>query len=136
MAGHVGARKRASLKAVFGGLLLGFGGKISGRDELVDEGLVLTDAVAEHAAVVAVVIDAPLDIDDLASRVGDHGRVAPFCGWLVVVDADSGVVSARATPARSSYIQVWPRGNRLQDGAFRAGIDPGLLTFSISTAQW
>lgn len=86
-------------EAVLGGLFLGLGREVRRVQELVDQCLVLTDAVGEHAAVVAVVVDAPLHLDHVAGGVGLHDLVAPAVAGLVVVDADAGVVSAGSAAA-------------------------------------
>ena len=62
LAGDVGAVERAGFEACFGGLLLSLGWDVAGREELVDELLVLANAVGEHASVVAVVVDAPFSV--------------------------------------------------------------------------
>lgn len=64
LAGDIGAVERAGFEAGFGGLLLGLSRDVAGGDQLVDELLVLADAVGEHASVVAVVVDAPLSVGD------------------------------------------------------------------------
>lgn len=96
LAVNVSAREKSLLEAVFGSLLLFIGGEIVRVEELVDDSLVLADAVREHSAVVAVVVDAPLNIDDLAGRVRGYDFVPPVRRWLVVVKAHAGVVPTRA----------------------------------------
>lgn len=124
--GNIGAVEGAGLEAVLGSLLLGVGWDVSGSQELVDEGLVLADTPTEHAAMVSVVINAPLHIDDLARRVGDNGRVSPVGGWRVVVNADTGIVAARTTPADWCSGKIWPRRNGFENVAFGTSIDAGL----------
>ena len=70
---YIRTRQDTLRKTVFCGLFLGFGGQVSRGQELVYERLVLADAVGEHAAVVAVVVDAPLDCDHVAGLVGRDG---------------------------------------------------------------
>lgn len=74
---HIRAAQCPRLEAILGSLLLSVGREIARGEELVHEALVLADAVAEHPAVVAIVIDAPLDVDDLARLVHGCGLVAP-----------------------------------------------------------
>lgn len=69
---HVSARECAFLEAGLCSLLLSVCWKISRCQELVDECLVLADAVAEHAAVVAIVVDTPLDINHITTFVCNH----------------------------------------------------------------
>ena len=123
---NIPATQDALIEAVLGRLLLRVGGEVGGVGELVDEGLVLADAVGEHAAVVAVVVDAPLDGDDVARRVGLDDFVAPGLAGLVVVDAHAGVVAAGAAAANGGGVEVGPRCNRFQDGALGAGVSAGL----------
>lgn len=96
-------------ETVLGGLLLGLGGEVAGVQELVDQGLVLADPVGEHAAVVAVVVDAPLHLDHVAGGVGLHDLIAPAVAGLVVVDADAGVVAAGSAAADLRGFEVGPR---------------------------
>lgn len=60
LAGDISAVECASFETCFGGLLLVLSRDVARREELVDELLVLADAVGEHASVVAVVVDTPL----------------------------------------------------------------------------
>jgi hypothetical protein len=76
--------------------------------------------------VVAVVVDAPLHGDDLPGGVGCHGREAPVCGGIVVVDADARVVAAGAGAGDGRGVEVGPGGDGLEDGAFGAGVDSDL----------
>ncbi len=127
LAVDVVAVEEALLEAVLGGLLLRVGGQIARVKELVDELLVLADAVREHAAVVPVVVDAPLDLDDLAGPVGRDGSGAPRGARLVVVDADARVVAAGPVAAHDGGVEVRPRRYWLLDGALGAGIGAGLF---------
>lgn len=63
LSGDVGAVECAGFEACFGGLLLGLSWDVAGGEELIDELLVLADAVGEHASVVAVVVDAPFPVE-------------------------------------------------------------------------
>lgn len=90
------AWQHALLEAVLRGLLLLEGGQVVGVEKLVDDGLVLADAVGEHASVVAVVVDAPLDVNDIAGFVCRDRGLAPVGAGLVVVDTYTGVVAAGA----------------------------------------
>jgi hypothetical protein len=107
-------------------LLLGVGWDVSGSQELVDEGLVLADTPTEHTAMVSVVVNTPLYIDDLARRVGDDRRVSPIGGWRVVVNADTGIVAARTTPADWRSGKIWPCRNGFENVAFGTSINAGL----------
>ena len=118
----VSARQLALREAVFGCLLLRIGGQIPWCGELVDEGLVLADAVREHAAVVAVVVDTPFHVDDVAGLVGRDGGLAPDVAGLVVVDRYAGVVAAGARAADEGGVEGRPGGYRLENGTFRAGV--------------
>lgn len=122
----IGAREHTSLEALLGLLLLREGRQVVGVQELVDEFLVLADAVREHAAVVAVVVDAPLDLNGFTGAVCRDGLFAPVGAWLVVVDADPGVVSAGPGAIDHGLVQVGPCMNRLEDSTLRAGIWAGL----------
>ncbi|EAW06691.1 Zn(II)2Cys6 transcription factor [Aspergillus clavatus NRRL 1] len=83
----VGARQNALLEVVLGGLLLLLGGQVAWIEELVHQLLALADPVGEHATMVTVMVDTPLDLDLLTSLEGGNGLVAPVLGGLVVVDA-------------------------------------------------
>ena len=63
LAGNIGAVERASFEAGFCGLLLGLSRNVARRNQLVDELLVLADAIGEHASVVAVVVNTPLSVE-------------------------------------------------------------------------
>jgi hypothetical protein len=93
---HVCAGQNPGFETVFGGLLLGVGGDVPGDYERGCEGGVFADPVAEHATVVAIVVDAPLDGDDLPGGIGCDGCEAPVAGGVVVVDAHASVVAAGA----------------------------------------
>ena len=60
LAGNIGAVESAGFETCFGSLLLGLSRDVAGRNQFVEELLVLADAVGEHDSVVAVVVDAPL----------------------------------------------------------------------------
>lgn len=122
LATDIGARQLALCEAVFSCLLLGIRGQIPGRDELVDNGLVLADAIGEHAAVVAVVVEAPLYVDDIASLVACDCSLAPDVTRLVVIDGDTGVVTTGTRAANGSSVEGRPRGHGLENGALRAGV--------------
>jgi hypothetical protein len=84
LAGNVGALQRAGLEAVFGSLPFGFGGKIAWLQKFVDESLILTDAVCEHTTMVAIVVETPLDIYNVASCISNDRLAAPLRTRLVV----------------------------------------------------
>lgn len=86
-------------ETVFGRLLFGLCGEIAWGYEFVDESLVLAYTICKHAAVVAVIVDAPLDGDDITRLVCGHGFFAPYRAWLIVVDAHASVIAARAAAA-------------------------------------
>lgn len=73
MSTDVSAWQYPSLKTILGSLLLGFGREVVGIEELVDYGLVLADAIAQHTPVVAIGVDAHLDVNDISSFVGYKG---------------------------------------------------------------
>lgn len=123
---NVSAGKKSFLETIFSSLLLSFGGDVVWVKKLVDDALVLTDAIGVHAPMVAVVINAPLDIDNLAGLVGGDGLFAPVGAGPVVVDADSGVVAAWARSSDFGGVEVWPGGDGLEDGALGACIWAGL----------
>lgn len=129
---HIRAGKGALLKAILSSLLLRSGWKIARSEELVDKSLVLADTVGEHATVVTVVVNAPLYIDSVASLIGHNRSVTPVGSRLVVVDADTGVVATRTTPADLGLRNVGPCGHGLQNGTLGASVQAGLET-QIST---
>jgi hypothetical protein len=129
--GDIGTGQKASLEAVLGGLFLIVRGRISGVEELVDDGLVLANAVTEHAAVVTVGIETPDYVKRVAGSVGRHDLSAPVCSGCVIVNTNTSIVSTYATSADWRGVQVRPRFNRLEDGTFRASISTGLKTISV-----
>lgn len=66
------ATQQSLLKAIFSLLLFIIGGKVVGVEEFVDEFLILADAVAEHSTMVTVMINTPLNVNDITSLVGGH----------------------------------------------------------------
>lgn len=122
----IGALEFAIEKAVLGSLLLGIGGQVVGVGEEVHEGLVAADTVGEHATVVAVVVDAPLDFDDLVRRVSGHDRLAPVGAGLVVVNANASVVATRSAATYRGGFNVGPSSDGFEDGAFGTGVDASL----------
>ena len=123
---HVGTRESPGLKAVLCGLFLGVGGEVARGRELVHQGLVLADPVREHTAVVAVVVNTPLDVDNLTGRVGRNNRVTPVGARLIVVDAHAGVVATNTASAHRCSVQVGPRTDWLKNRALGARIETGL----------
>src|SRR4051812_25252360 len=76
---------------------------------------------------VPVVVYAPLHGGDGSRGVGGHGGGAPEgAGGSVVVDADARVVPAWPAPSDLGSGYVGPGGDGLEDGAFGAGVYPGL----------
>lgn len=120
------ARQEAGFEAVLRGLLLRLSRQIRRVEQFVDNALVLADAVAEHAAVVAVVVDAPLHFDLLAGGVGGDWFGTPVVGGLVVVDAVAGVVAAGSAATDGGGVEVWPGRDGFEDGAFGTGVHAGL----------
>ena len=95
LSSDISALQFTSLEAVFSSLLLGLRRKVPRRQKFVNEGLILADAVAEHATMVTIGIEAPLYIHDIARFVGDDRLRTPARTGLVVVDGYAGVVPAR-----------------------------------------
>jgi hypothetical protein len=91
---HIRAAQLALKETILSSLFLLIRRDVPRSQEKVNKRLVLADAVREHAAVVAVVVDAPLHLDDVAGGICDDGLVAPVVGGLVVVDAYAGIVAA------------------------------------------
>ena len=108
------AGEESLLKAVLSRLLFGVSREVVGVEELVNQLLVLADTVTEHAAVIAVVINAPLHVDHLALLEGLHD-IAPVGSRAVVVSRGAGAVATRAAAANWSGGNVGPRGHWLQD---------------------
>jgi hypothetical protein len=127
---NISARKETLFKAIFSSLLLSFSGDIARIKKLVDNVLVLTDTIGVHASMVAIVVNAPLDIDNLAGLVGGDGFFSPVGAGLVVVDADPGVVAAWARASDFGGVEVWPGCDGLKDGALGACIWAGLSLVS------
>lgn len=119
---NIRAGEHALLEAVFCSLLLLFRRGVAGVQELVDDGLVLADAVGEHAPVVSVVVHTPHNLDLLAGGVRFDHISAPVTCWHVVVGAYSGIVPANTAASDFGLVERWPSGYGLQDGAFRAGV--------------
>lgn len=119
---NIGTFEGASLEAVFSGLLLLVGRGVSWSQEFVDECLVLADTVTEHATMVAVVVDTPLDINDITSLVHRDGLLTPVATGQVIVNSRTSVVAARATPANLRSSDVRPSLDWFEDGALRARI--------------
>jgi hypothetical protein len=118
-------RQYASLEAILSSLLLGFGWKIVGIEEFIDYSLILADAVANHASVIAICIDAHLDVDNVPSIVS-HKRCAPTWTGLIIVDAYASVISARSAATDFGSVDIGPSCHWLEDGTFRACIGTGL----------
>jgi hypothetical protein len=128
----VGAWKKTFFEAIFSSLLLSLGGDVVWIEELVDNILILTDTVCVHASMVAVVVNAPLYVNNLTRLVGGDGFFAPVGTGLIVVNADSSVVAARASSPDFGGVKVRPGGDGLQDGALGACIWAGLSLVSWS----
>ena len=126
MASHIRAGEGALLEAILSSLLLLIGWKIARSEELVNKRLVLADTVGEHATVITVVVNAPPNLDSVTSGVSYNRRVTPVGCRLVVVDADTGIVAARATSADLGFRKVGPGGDGLKNSALGARIQAGL----------
>lgn len=100
-------------------MLFGIGGEVARGQELVDEILVLADAVAEHATMVTVGVNAPLHCDGISSIVCCHRSASPSICGPVIVYADAGIVAARTASAYRCSGEIRPGGNGLEDSAFR-----------------
>lgn len=120
LAVDIRAGQQTCVKAILSSLLLVFSGQVTWVEELVDNTLVLTDPVREHAAVVTVVVDTPLYFNLLARTVGLHSLRAPVSGGLVVVDTVTGVVTTGSTTADWCRIEVRPGLHRLENCTLRA----------------
>ena len=120
LARDICAIKCPSLETVFGSLLLDIGWEISRSQEFVDKSLILADAVTEHATMVSVVIETPLNVDNVPGRVSDNRCGTPNGARLVVIDADSGVISARTASSYLSTGQAGPSSHWLKNSAFWA----------------
>jgi len=105
---NVRAGQETSFETILGSLLFVVGRDIAWSKELVDDGLVLADAVAEHAAVVSVMVHTPLNSDSVASGVGDYRGVSPVCCRSVIVDTDACVVATRSAATNRCDIEVRP----------------------------
>jgi hypothetical protein len=98
---HISAWECTLFEAGLCSLLLSIRREIPRHQELVDERLVLANAVGEHAAVVAVVVNTPLDINHITTFVGDHWCRTPARSRLIVIHTDASIVTARPTAANS-----------------------------------
>jgi hypothetical protein len=127
---NISAGKKTFFETIFSSLLLSLGGDVVWVEKLVDDVLVLTNTVGVHASMVTVVVNAPLDVDNLARLVGGDGFFAPVGTGLVVVDADSGVVAAWSRSSDFGGVEVWPGGDGFQDCALGARIWAGLSLVS------
>jgi len=122
LAFDVGARKSTAFEAIFGGLFLSKSRNITRGQKLVDQSLILADAIGKHATMVTIVIDTPLNGDFRTSSVGDHRCLAPLVSGGVVVNANAGIVSARTAASHGCFSETWPCSNRLEDGTLWTGI--------------
>lgn len=75
---------------------------------------------------VAVSVNAPLHIDHVASTICCYDGFTPVIARLIIVNTHSSVVSAWPASADLSCFEIRPGSDRLEDGAFRAGIDASL----------
>lgn len=88
-------------------MLLLIGGSVSGGQKFVNDGLVLANAITKHAAMVSVVVNAPLYVDDVPRLVGGYWGVAPVARGDIIVNVDSGIETAWAasTDCRGFYVR-------------------------------
>lgn len=112
--------QRPSFKTIFSGLLLGICWYVSRSQERVDDVLILADSIAEHASMVAVVVETPLNFNSVSGRVGDDWFGAPISAGIVVINADAGIVATWATATDLGGSEVRPRGDRLEDSTLGA----------------
>lgn len=127
MSVDIGTGEKALLETLLGLILLLLSGEIVRIEEFVDYLLILTDAVTEHPAVIAVVVQTPHYLDLLARFVGLDRLRTPCAARLVVVDADARVVAARSAAVYGGFVKCWPRCYGLENGAFGAGVVTGLV---------
>jgi hypothetical protein len=76
--------KSSQLEAILGRLLLSVCRRISGSNGQA------------YDRQIAIVVNTPQDFDGVPPCIGDDWSVSIVCGWLTVVNADTGVVAARA----------------------------------------
>lgn len=116
---NVCAFKKSFLEAVFGSLILDICRKISRSQEFIDKSLILAYTPTEHAAVIAVVVYAPLDLHNITRSICGDRCVSPAGSWFIVIDAGSCIPSTRTTLANLCLGKIWPSNYRLEDSAFR-----------------
>jgi hypothetical protein len=75
---------------------------------------------------VAVVVNTPLNFDDVICCIGGDHRIAPVIAGLVVVDTNSRIVSTWPTSTNLGSFKVGPSSDWFEDGAFGARIDTSL----------
>jgi len=126
--------KGSGLKAVFGQLLLSKSWDVSRSQEFVDKSLVLTNSIGEHASMITIVVDTPLDIYDLSGTVRRYRRT-PIVGGLVVVDTDASVVSARSASSDLGTREIWPSCNWFKNCTLRARIKVRLYMYVSMATQ-
>lgn len=115
---NIDAWQDTGFEAVLCDLFLLVGWEMVRVEELVDDLLLVTNSINEHSAVVAVIVDTPLNFDLLAGLVRGYNLVAPVLAGLVVVDAVTGVVAAWSASANYCGLQVRPCIDRFEDRAF------------------
>ena len=76
---------------------------------------------------VSVVVHTPFYFDDLARLVRDDRFFAPGCSRLVIVNADPGIVAARAIATDLRLVQIRPGCDRFLNGTFGTGVGAGLV---------
>lgn len=127
---NVGTGKETFFEAIFSSLLLSFGRDVLWVEELVDDILILTYTIGIHASVITIVVHAPLYVNNLTGLVSDDRFFAPVGARLVIVHANSGVITARTCASDFGSVEVWPGSNGFQDGALGACIWTGLSLVS------
>jgi hypothetical protein len=126
LARNVSARQESSLEAILSGLLLVGGGNIAGDQERVHDALILANAVAEHAAMIAVVVNAPLHGDGIAGRVSNDRGGPPAGSGGVVVNAHTSIVTTYTTSPHCRHVQVGPGRYWFKDCALGTSVRAGL----------
>ena len=122
---NIGAWKNSLLKAFLSLLLFLLRRNVLWVKKLVHQCLILANAPTKHASMVAIVVNAPLDVNNLASLVSRDGRTPVWSG-LVVVDAHASVVTTWARSSHLSFVKIWERVNWFKNGAFRACVGASL----------
>jgi hypothetical protein len=76
---------------------------------------------------IAIVVNTPLDLNDVVCSISCHHGIAPVVTGLIVVHADPGIISTWSTAANLSCFQIRPSSNRLKDRALRTSVNASLM---------